>query len=192
MKNIILSFCTVIAWLCFCSCQNNSTDVCNNEMDTLRFHPQFIKIVKEYVETHPEYDSYIVSSQFVLTKHLKHEFEYNSAHKYYITPATYRYHIELSPDSVYTFDCFADEYLSSYMIINSKKVFLSSDIDELSKTRYYENSIPHLIEAKKSGGIWCFATKNDKYYIVSKDVERHESLWPGIIEIKSTVKFSAP
>lgn len=180
----------MLVLLCLCSCQSNSTDVCNNEMDTLRFHPQFIKIVREYVESHPEFDSYIVSSQFALTKLLKHEFEYYDAHKYYITPATYRYHIEFTPDSFYTFDCFADEYLASYIIINSKKVFLSSDIDELSKTKNYENSFPHLTKATKSGGIWCFATKNDKYYIVSKDVEKNASLWPGIISVKSTVKFS--
>ena len=177
--------------LCQCDYYKKSPLACDNEIDTLQLSPQFLNIIKEYVKYHPEFDSYLVSSQFSLTRHTQREFNYNDSHKFYITPAVNRYCIEFSEDSVYTFLLMA-EYLSSYFEINNKKVYLRSDADDLSKYKISIDSLKHKIVVKKSGGIWCFATKNNKYYIVSKDVERNESIWPGIIAVKSTVKFSMP
>ena len=173
-----------------CNCSQHTTDKCDNNIDTLQLDSQFLKIVKEYVESHPEFDSYLISSQFTVGKYTQNEFDYNCPDRYYISPATDRYCIEFSADSVITF-FFMPKELSLNFELNSKKVYINSDVDNLFKRNINIDSLNHEIVVKKPGRIWCFATKNNKYNILSKNVEKDMSYWKGIVGVKSTVKLSS-
>lgn len=185
----LLVLLVIVLFFCQCSFHNNKTSFHDNEMDTLILNKQFIQIVKEYVESHSEYDSYLISSQFTIAKYLHREFKTDEPTKYYISPATYSYQVEITPDSSYTFFCFDGNYVATYFKINNKKIYISSDIDELSRNTIDKDSLPHKIVSKKTGGIWCFAIKEKKCIVVSKNVEKDHMYWSGVIMVKGNIKF---
>lgn len=199
IKNIIkvvaLSYFSILIVCLLYSCTSKppKSNFPGIEIETDKFHPQFISIVDEYISYHPDYDSYLIASSYELGHELNRDNIKNT--HYFIMPSTRSYVIELSPDKSSTY--FFNEYddLSFYIKVGDKAVYIKSDLDLLSARLLRHDSIPtqQIVTNKTGGEIWCFTrTHKNNFRIISKDAEN--GWWPGIIidKIPSTLKLTPP
>ena len=152
------------------------------------------KTVDEYVKSHSFYDSYLIISSNTLSKDNVAKSNEKEQKLYYITPAALEYEIDVSDDSLAIFNCFSDECLSFFFIVDDKPVYIASDLDDLSYKRVSQTGIKQKICTQNtSGGIWCFMLSGDKCSVLSKDVE-NDGYWRGFLLTKLAhgIRFDPP
>lgn len=185
MKKYIITF-FALFFFCQCSKREKCIEDYGHEVDTTCFDNQFLSIVKEYISTHYDYESFIITSSYNIARISHVTIDYGEEKRFFILPTAQYYEIEKNNKTTIVYTCIGKDKLSFFFKINGKRVYIASEMDNLSSMPIKNDSITYRIKTQQAkGGIWCFGINDrNEYIILSKDVEndkRRNVRWTGVL-----------